>query len=292
MLNFNSVQELVEKSAERNIKISQLIMEAQADEIGISHDEMYKKMLKNLQVMRKSIKNGLDKDIRSASGLSGGNAYKIQQYIEQGRSIGGNLFTRMLRNVMSVAELNACMGEIVAAPTAGSCGIIPGVLITIAEEKDIAEEDLVMGLFTSAGIGLVIAKEASISGAEGGCQAECGSASAMAASALVEMLGGDQEQVANACAIALKNILGLVCDPVAGFVEIPCIKRNIMGASNALAAAELALAGIRSVIPVDEVIGAMKAVGDSMPVSLKETAEGGLATTPTGIKIKENLVAK
>lgn len=290
MLNYNSVSELINKSKEKNIKISELVLEAQALEMGEKKEDIYKKMQNNLAVMKQAIKSGLEKEIRSTSGLSGGNAHKIHQFIEKGGSIGGSTFSMMLRNVMSVAELNACMGEIVAAPTAGSCGIIPGVLITIAKEQKIAEDDLVMSLFTSAGIGMVIAKEASISGAEGGCQAECGSASAMAAAALVELLGGDQEQVANACAIALKNILGLVCDPVAGFVEVPCIKRNIMGAANALASAELALAGIKSVIPVDEVIGAMKAVGDSMPMSLKETAEGGLANTPTGREIKKRLI--
>jgi len=176
------------------------------------------------------------------------------------------------------------MGKIVAAPTAGSCGIIPAVLMTIAEERKIDDEQLVMALFTSSAFGMVIANKASISGAEGGCQAECGSASAMAAAALVELCGGTPVMSGHACAIAIKSVLGLVCDPVAGLVEIPCIKRNAMGAANAFVSAELALAGIESKIPVDEVIHAMKVVGDCMIPALKETAEGGLAATPTAKK--------
>lgn len=174
------------------------------------------------------------------------------------------------------------MGRIVAAPTAGSCGILPAALLTIAEERNIPDKDVVMALFTASAVGLVIANKASIAGAEGGCQAECGAASAMAAAAIVEMCGGTPEMCEHACAIALKNILGLVCDPVAGLVEIPCIKRNAGGVANALVAAELALAGIGSAIPADEVILTMKKIGDIMSPALKETAEGGLACTPTG----------
>ena len=192
----------------------------------------------------------------------------------------------MLQKAIAVSENNARMGRIVAAPTAGSCGIIPAVLITIAEEYNIPERKVIMALFTSAAIGMVIANRASISGAEGGCQAECGSASAMAACAAVEMMGGTPKMVSNACAIALKSVLGLVCDPVGGLVEVPCIKRNASGAANALTAAEMALAGVESVIPADEVIDAMRSIGNLMPGVLKETAEGGLAATPTAKKKK------
>ena len=190
---------------------------------------------------------------------------------------------------LAVADTNACMGKIVAAPTAGSCGIMPAAIVSIMNEKKIPIKNVVMSLFTASAIGLVIANKASIAGAEGGCQAECGAASAMAACALVEMCGGTPEMVGNACAIALKNILGLVCDPVAGLVEIPCIKRNAMGTANAFTAAELALAGIGSAIPPDEVIWAMKKVGDSMSSALKETGEGGLAATPTGKALKQKV---
>jgi L-serine dehydratase len=184
------------------------------------------------------------------------------------------------------------MGRIVAAPTAGSCGIIPAVLVTAMEERQLSEESVVDSMFTAAGIGMVIANRASISGAEGGCQAECGSASAMAAAALTELLGGSPAQAADACAIALKNTLGLVCDPVAGLVEIPCIKRNAAGAANALVAAELALAGIESVIPVDEVIDAMREIGAGMSDSLKETAKGGLAGTPTAKRLTKKIYGR
>ncbi|NLA58510.1 MAG: L-serine ammonia-lyase, iron-sulfur-dependent, subunit alpha, partial [Firmicutes bacterium] len=190
---------------------------------------------------------------------------------------------------LAVAEINASMGRIVAAPTAGSCGILPAALLTVMEEKNIPEDRVILGLFTAGGIGLVISKQATIAGAQGGCQAECGSAAAMAAAAIVEMVQGSPQQAAHACAIALKNVLGLVCDPVAGLVEVPCIKRNAMGVANALVAADLALAGIKSVIPADEVIEAMRSVGSSMPGALKETAEGGLATTPTGKQLAKEL---
>ena len=186
---------------------------------------------------------------------------------------------------MALSDCNAAMGRRVACPTAGSCGIVPAVLLTLLEVRGHDEDAVVASLFNVAGIGMVIARNASVSGAQGGCQAECGSASAMAASAAVELLGGTPRMCAEACAIAIKTVLGLVCDPVAGLVEVPCVKRNVSGAVNAMAAANLALAGIRSAIPADEVIEAMRQVGDSMSSRLKETAEGGLAGTPTGQRI-------
>ena len=190
---------------------------------------------------------------------------------------------------IAVAEGNVAMGRIVAAPTAGSCGILPAVLLSVGERLNSSQDDLVRALFTAAGFGIVIAKKAGISGAVGGCQAECGSASGMAAAVAVELAGGTPEQSGHACAIALKNSLGLVCDPVAGLVEVPCVKRNAGGAANALAAADLALAGVKSVIPIDEVILAMHQVGQSMPASLRETAEGGLAASATARRIAQEL---
>jgi L-serine dehydratase len=181
------------------------------------------------------------------------------------------------------------MGKIVAAPTAGSCGILPAAILVMTDERGAPEDAAVMALFTAGALGLVIANEASISGAEGGCQAECGSAAAITAGALVELSGGDPLMVAEACAIALKNQLGLVCDPVAGLVEVPCVKRNAGGIMCAITAADMALAGIKSVIPVDEIIGAMREIGETMPAALKETAQGGLATTPTGLELKKRI---
>ena len=194
---------------------------------------------------------------------------------------------KVAARAIAVAEVNASMGRIVAAPTAGACGVLPGVLLTVQEILKASEEDMVMTLFTAAGIGMIIAERASISGAEGGCQAEIGAASAMAAGAAVELAGGRPEETSHAAAIALKNFLGLVCDPVAGLVEVPCIKRNAIGAMIAVTAAEMALAGIKSAIPLDEVIDTMASIGRLMPCSLKETAQGGLAISPTGQRIKE-----
>ncbi len=281
-MKYESLAEIVKTAKNENSSISDIVMKDQAETRGESEEKIYEQMLLSLNVMKEASEEGIDKDKRSASGLTGGSSYKMDQYVKGGNTICGNVFGKALTRALAVSETNACMGKIVAAPTAGSCGIIPAALITVMEDKNFSEETVVKGLFTASAIGMVIANKASISGAEGGCQAECGSAAAMAAGALVEMYGGTPDMVAHACAIALKNVLGLVCDPVAGLVEIPCIKRNAAGVANAFTAAELALAGIESAIPADEVIWAMKKIGDSMSSSLKETAEGGLAITPTG----------
>ena len=246
-------------------------------------------MERSLEVMRESVEEGLDPDKRSASGLTGGDAYKMMRAVQENRNICGKIFGDAMTKALAVSQTNACMGRIVAAPTAGSCGILPSALLTISESRNIPNEDVVMALFTASAVGMVIANNASIAGAAGGCQAECGAASAMAAAAIVEICGGTPKMCEHACAIALKNILGLVCDPVAGLVEIPCIKRNAAGVANAFVAAELALAGIESAIPADEVIIAMKKIGDAMSSTLKETAEGGLAVTPTGKKLCEKV---
>lgn len=289
MFKYDTISELVAEAEKQGKKISELVLEDQAAACETTKEEMYKRMFKSFRIMQTSVDDGLEEDTRSVSGLTGGSAWKMKQQVDAGKNICGHLFGQAMTMALAVSETNACMGKIVAAPTAGSCGILPAVLISVMNEKDIPAEDVVMSLFTASALGLVIANKASIAGAEGGCQAECGSASAMAAGALVEMCGGTPQMVANACAIAIKNILGLVCDPVAGLVEIPCIKRNAMGTANAFTAAELALAGITSAIPVDEVIWAMKKVGDSMAVTLKETGEGGLAATPTGKALKQQV---
>ena len=236
-------------------------------------------------VMRQSVISGLDETLRSPSGLSGGSAAKLKKAVEEGKNHYGHLLGNAISMALAVTEFNSCMGKIVAAPTAGSCGVIPAALISVMDEYDLPKRDIVMSLFTASAIGMVIAKCASIAGAEGGCQAEVGSASAMAAAALTEIFDGTPQMVSDSCAIALKNTMGLVCDPVAGLVEVPCIKRNAMGVANAFTASELACAGIKSVIPADEVILAMRQVGQLMSTSLKETAEGGLAATPTGCRL-------
>ncbi|WP_415918292.1 L-serine ammonia-lyase, iron-sulfur-dependent, subunit alpha [Xylanivirga thermophila] len=287
--NFDSVQDLIEKASKCSIPIYEVVLEEQAIDMGKSKEELYNDMARNLEIMEQSIEKGIKPYVKSQSGLSGGDAYKLQSAFEMGITIGGSMLDKALIKALAISEANACMERIVAAPTAGSCGIIPAVILTIMEEKNISRDKAVMGLFTAGGIGMVIAKRASVSGAQGGCQAECGSASAMAAAALVEMMEGTPEMAGHACAIALKNVLGLVCDPVAGLVEVPCIKRNAMGAANALVSADLALAGIKSIIPVDEVIDAMKSVGNLMMPALKETAEAGLAATPTACKLTKHI---
>jgi len=292
MLKYDSVAGLIEEARRGGKRISELTLSQQAQEIGREESAIYEGMRLSLQVMREAVQAGVDENLRSASGLSGGDAFRLQRRVAAGESLCGRMFGGALVRALAVSEYNAAMGRIVAAPTAGSCGIIPAAVLTVAEERGVGERDTVLSLFTASAVGMVIAKNASISGAQGGCQAECGSASAMAAAAVVEMCGGTPEMIGHAVAIALKNVLGLVCDPVAGLVEIPCIKRNAAGVAGALTAAELALAGIGSAIPPDEVILAMKRVGDLMPPALRETADGGLADTPTGRALQEKVFGK
>jgi len=292
MISYNSVSELAQRASAAGKKISEIVLHDQSVQLERTQEDLYSQMEYYYKVMQESIEKGLNCCEKSESGLSGGDAYKLNKRLSSGDVIGGTWFSAMLAKALAVSEYNASMGRIVAAPTAGSCGIIPAVLMTAVEEREISEHDAVMSLFTASGIGLVIANRATVSGAEGGCQAECGSASAMAASALVEMLGGSPYEVCHACALALKNFLGLVCDPVAGLVEVPCVKRNAIGAAVALAAAQMALAGIESRIPADEVIDVMKAIGHQMPNELKETAIGGLAATTTGKGLKNSISSK
>ena len=253
---------------------------------GGERDTSWEKMTRLWRAMVESVE-GYDPARRSACNLTGGDARKVET---RAVSLAGPVLTDIIATALKVGECNACMGRIVAAPTAGASGVLPAVLLPIRKKYDFSEEEMVKALYVSAGFGQVIATRASIAGAEGGCQAEIGSASAMAAAALVSLLGGSPEQMAAACATALQNLLGLVCDPVAGLVEVPCVKRNVIGAVNALTAAELALAGVENVIPCDEVIDAMRAVGDVMPAALRETGGGGLAATPTGRRIAEELL--
>jgi len=281
--------DLLEICRRKSYSLHKIMLEYESYKSGKTSEEIKGLMLVNLQVMKDSAYQGLDeeKDIRGK--IIGGQARKMHQRYEKITPVCGHTMARAVSFALSVTEVNASMGRIVAAPTAGSCGILPGVLFSLAESHHISEEKLVQGLLTAGAIGLVIAKNASLSGAEGGCQAEVGSASAMGAAAVVEMMQGSPEQALHAGSIALKNLLGLVCDPIAGLVEAPCSKRNAIGTANALVAAEMALAGIESVIPFDEVVTAMYQVGRMMPCALRETAEGGLAGTPTGRRLKSEI---
>lgn len=282
---YHTLLELINLSVENKCRISDLVLKQQAEQMELSEQEVFNKMKENYEVMASCIQPGCAPDLKSTSGLTGGDAYKMREAVHSGKNLTGSLLGGALYRALAVSELNAAMGRIVAAPTAGSCGILPAAILTLQEEKKLPENECIMSLFTASAVGMVIANNASLAGAQGGCQAECGSASAMAAAAIVELCSGTPEMIGDAVAIALKNILGLVCDPVAGLVEIPCIKRNASGVAQAFVAAEMALAGIKSAIPADEVIVAMKRVGDAMPAALKETADGGLAATPTGRKL-------
>lgn len=274
----------VSAAAERNEPLGALFLAYEAETTGRPIEELREAMTQRLQVMRHALARGLEHPQHSRSGLIQGAAHRMHGWIGAGRALLSPRFSRLVAAALAVSEVNACMGRIVAAPTAGSCGVIPAVLCTIGEEGLASEEALVQALFTAGGIGLVIARLATLSGAEGGCQAEVGAASAMAAGAAVEIAGGSPEQSADAAALALANVLGLVCDPVGGLVEVPCIYRNVMGAVNAVAAAEMALAGIRSPFPADAVFETMGKVGRRIPEELRETARGGLAVLPCPIQ--------
>jgi len=280
-----SMRELV--SAAQGTTIGEAALLNEMLETGLTEEELRKIMKDRLEVMRASVENGMDPDQRSLSGLSGGQAARLSRAVETGRTVSGSLMGKTAVRAMAVAECNACMGRIVAAPTAGSCGILPAAILTMQEERGLSDEALVNALFTAAAVGAGIAQRASVSGAEGGCQAECGSAAAMTAAALVELAGGTPEMASAACGLALMNSMGLVCDPVAGLVEVPCVYRNVGSVANALTAADMALAGIAAPIPTDEIIDAMKAVGDMLPACLRETGEGGVAACPSALKAKK-----
>lgn len=287
-LEYNLIKDLINAAEISHKKISEILIENQALNMELKPEELFNKMSGNFDVMCEAVIKGSDKDLKSMSGLTGGEAYKMRDYIlNNNGGLSGSFVNNAIAAALAVAGYNASMGKIVAAPTAGSCGILPGCLVTLYNEQRANRDDIIMSLFTAGAFGMVIANNASIAGAEGGCQAECGSASAMAAAALVELMNGTPEQCGHAAAIAIANQLGLVCDPVAGLVEIPCIKRNVSGVMIAFSSADMALAGIEAKIPVDECIAAMQSVGDALPAALRETSGGGLADTPTGRKLKE-----
>ncbi|MFP7477680.1 L-serine ammonia-lyase, iron-sulfur-dependent, subunit alpha [Terribacillus saccharophilus] len=283
---FRNVAELLEQAKADSISISEVMIRQEMDVHQRSREEVMGQMERNLVIMEEAVERGLQ-GVTSHSGLTGNDAVLLQQYMAKGNTLSGNLLLDAVSKAVATNEVNAAMGMICATPTAGSAGCVPGALFAVKERLNPTREEMIRFLFTAGAFGFVVANNASISGAEGGCQAEVGSAAAMASAAVVEMAGGSPEQSAEAFAITLKNMLGLVCDPVAGLVEVPCIKRNAAGASNAIVSADMALAGVTSRIPCDEVIGAMYRIGKSMPSALRETAEGGLAATPTGRRLAD-----
>lgn len=285
-MDFHNANELINLCINNNKTIADIMREREAAETEARPDEIEKRIKHSLDIMRTSAHKPLENIKKSVGGLIGGEASKLNEHNKNGKSICGNVLTKVLMYSQAVPEVNASMGVIVAAPTAGSCGVVPAILFGLEEEFNLEEKVLIDGLFTAGAVGCVLMKNASVSGAEAGCQAEIGSASAMAAAAAVIMMGGNASQAFDAAAIALSNLLGLACDPLAGLVEVPCQSRNAIGAANALTSAEMALSGIKSVIPFDEISDAMLKIGRRMPRDLKETALGGCAATPTGCAYK------
>lgn len=280
---YRSLQELCEIATEQNKKLYEVVLEEDCHERGIPVDDGFAQVTKVYQAMKEADLE-YDGSITSTSKLAGGDGEKLRQYRESGKSLCGDYVIGVMEKAVKMGESNACMKRIVASPTAGSCGVVPAVLLSLQERFSYSDEEMTKALLVAAGIGGVIATRAFIAGAAGGCQAEIGSASAMAAGAAAFLQGGDSDMICHAAAMALKNLLGLACDPVGGLVEVPCVKRNVIGALSALSATDMALAGVRSKIPPDEVIDAMRSIGVAMPACIKETGKGGLAMTPEGQK--------
>lgn len=285
---FRTVLELVELAEKENIPISEVMIRQEMNVKDVTREEIFEQMENNLQVMEDAIEKSLA-GVESVTGMTGGDAVLVQEYIKNNQTLSGDLLLDAVSKAMGTNEVNAAMGTVCATPTAGSAGCVPGTLFAVKNRLNPTREEMIRYLLTSGAFGFVVANNAFISGATGGCQAEVGSAGAMASAAIVEMAGGSPAQSAEAFALTLKNMLGLVCDPVAGLVEVPCVKRNAGGSTLAIMSADLALAGVTSRIPCDEVIGAMYRIGKTMPSALRETGEGGLAATPEGQKMKERI---
>lgn len=283
-MNYSKIEDLIKYANMKEENISEIIINCEMEESNRNRKEIIDDMRERYSTMKKAIKRGLKGEIKSITGLTGGDAKKIYNFED---NMFNNLYQLIIAASIATSEVNASMGKIVGAPTAGSSGIIPGVIWSLGKIYNLKEKDLLLALFTAGGLGEIVSKKTNLSGAEGGCQAECGVASAMAAGAAVELLGGRPNMVSSAFALALKNLLGLTCDPVAGLVEIPCVKRNGFAASHAITAAFMALAGVKSIIPADQVIDAMCDTGKLMPTVLKERAQAGLAVTPTACEISD-----
>lgn len=285
---YKSLKEICQMAEENKIPFWKVIQRDDCTERNVEETASFEQMRTMYQAMKHAdeVYTGTRK---STSGMVGGDGKRLETYVASGKSMSGPFVGKVMERAVKMGESNACMRRIVAAPTAGSCGVLPAVLLTYADQVNADEERIVEALYTAAGIGQIIAHRASISGAFGGCQAEIGSASAMAAGALVHLQDGSDEEICCAVAIALKSLLGLTCDPIGGLVEVPCVKRNVIGAVNAVTAADMVMAGVVSVVPADEVIDVMGEIGNEMPRKYKETAEGGLATSPTGMEITKNL---
>ncbi|WP_288479198.1 L-serine ammonia-lyase, iron-sulfur-dependent, subunit alpha [uncultured Clostridium sp.] len=282
-----SGEELINICKEENISLSEYAIRMEVDKSGLSREEIIEKMRANLKVMIDGVTEGMSKEVYSVTGLIGGDGFRVNEYLKKGETLTGITTVMAMSMALASSEVNASMGKIVACPTAGSCGILPAVILSAGGKLGKTEDEMIEGLFAAAAIGTIIGMNATLSGAEGGCQAECGSAAAMGAGAVVFLMGGTPKMSMDAGAIVIKNILGLVCDPVAGLVEIPCAKRNAAGAVSALCTADLVMAGVDSKIPFDDAVSAMYKVGRELPASLRETALGGVAVTKAGLELKK-----
>ena len=285
---YHSIQDLLNLAKEYQIPLWEVVCRADMEERQVTKEQSFETMHRMYEAMKQA-DSAYDKNLKSASGLAGGDGEKLHCYNAAGKNIAGEYIGLVMEKAVKMGESNACMRKIVAAPTAGACGVLPAVLVPLYQMGRATEEEILQALYTASGIGAVVSFRACIAGASGGCQAEIGTASAMAAGALTSLRGGDPQQIGHAAAMALKNLMGLVCDPVAGLVEVPCVKRNVVGSVNAVSCADMALAGVESRIPVDEVIDCMGEVGRRMPMEMRETALGGLAATPTGKAVKERM---
>ena len=288
---YRALADICRRAEEKNISFWEVIQENDCQERQLDPAESFAQMGAMYQAMKEADAS-YDASLHSRSGLVGMDGGRMEAYVNSGSAVCGDFMGRVMEKAIKMGESNACMKRIVAAPTAGACGVVPAVLIAMQDRYGFSDEKMTEAMYVAAGIGGVIAARAFIAGAQGGCQAEIGSASSMAAGAAVYLRGGDAQAIIHAAAMAMKNLLGLVCDPVAGLVEVPCVKRNVSGSVVALAAADMALAGIKSRILPDEVIDAMREVGLSMPACVRETGEGGLAATPTGVRMRDYLLAE
>lgn len=286
MIEYHSIQNILDLCKEQDKKIWEVVLQADMDESGASGEQVFEKMRFMYRAMQEADQS-YEANLKSQSGMVGGDGEKMRQYNATGKNLCSEYSSLAMEKALKMGESNACMKRIVAAPTAGSCGVIPAVLLSYEENKNAEEDELVKALFVASGIGKVVAENASIAGAFGGCQAEIGTASSMAAGALAYLQGADNEQIMQAATFALKNMLGLACDPVGGLVEVPCVKRNVAGVVNAISSAQLALAGITSVIAPDDTIDSMRRIGNELPSCLKETSKGGLAVTESAKRIME-----
>lgn len=287
-MSYAKLSDILRLSEKEQKEFWEVVCGEDVKERDVTKEESFETM-RSMYLAMRNADTLYDADARSVSQLSGGDGAKLEAFRKSGNTLVGPFLAKVMEKAVKMAESNACMKRIVAAPTAGSCGVIPAVLLSFEEEEKRAEDDMVKALFVAAGIGEVIAESASIAGAEGGCQAEIGTASAMAAGALAYLLGGDNDCIVHAAALAIKNMLGLTCDPVAGLVEVPCVKRNVSGAVNAVSSAELAIAGVRSKVAPDDVIEVMRRTGNLIPSCLRETSQEGLALTPLANKVKQRM---